>query len=172
MNKPTKPPESAIQALHCESTSHSLAPGAKKFLAAHGYSTADSALAYGVLAAFAAHEDTDRTGQSVLEKLKAAISDPHSSQPWHRKQEIWRLIRRLQVKRKLHTLRTKSGAVLPDADSIAKEMHSLWSSTMVSLGLPSVQVSAYSCSFFNGKLLAGMAKLLIKPLPQSCPSGS
>ena len=91
-----------------------------------GYDIPDPHVAYRVLAALAEKADEDRIGQLVLDKLKTTISDPWASQP-QRKQEIWRLTRQLQVKRQLHTLRRKTGQVLPDPESIAQELLGFWS---------------------------------------------
>ena len=67
------------------------------------------------------------------------------------------------VKRQLHTLQTKMGRVLPDPEAIAKELLGFRSDTMSSTGLSSPRVSEYLRSFFGDKLLADMAKLLIRP---------
>ena len=144
-----------VQILLRESTSHKLAPGGHDFLLSKGYDIPDPHVAYRVLAAMAEKADEDRTGQLVLDKLKTTISDPWASQPWRRKQEIWRLTRQLQVKRQLHTLRSKTGQVLPDPESIAQELLGFWSDKMSVSGLSSPQVTEYLRSFFKGKPLAG-----------------
>ena len=102
----------------------------------------------------------------MLDKLKTTIWDPHASQPWRRRQEIWRLIRQLHFKKKLHTLRDKHGQVLPDAHSMANEILHYWSDTMASGGPPPPKVSEYLRSFFKDKPLTQMAQMLIKPLSQ------
>ena len=79
-----------------ESTIHSLAPGAEEFLQSEGYDVSDPHIAYRVLTAHAEQSELDRTGQLVLDKLKTTLTDPWFSQPWRRKQEVWRLIRQLQ----------------------------------------------------------------------------
>ena len=152
-----------IQVLMRESTIHSMAPGTEEFLQSKGYDVSDPHTAYRVLTALAEQSESDRTGQLVLDKLKTTLTDLWSSQPWRRKQEVWRLIRQLQVKRQLHTLRTKMGRALPDPEAIAKELLGFWSDTMSSTGLSSPQVSEYLRCFFRDKPLADMAKLLIRP---------
>ena len=87
-----------IQVLMRESTIHSLAPGAEEFLQSKGYDVSDPHTAYRVLTALAEQSESDRTGQLVLDKLKTTLTDTWSSQPWRRTQEVWRLIRQLQVK--------------------------------------------------------------------------
>ena len=126
-----------IQVLMRESTIHSLAPGAEEFLQSKGYDVSDPHTVYRVLTALADQSESDRTGQLVLDKLKTTLTDPWSSQPWRWKQEVWRLIRQLQLNRQLHTLRTKMGRVLPDPEAIAKELLGFWCDTMSSTGLSS-----------------------------------
>ena len=67
------------------------------------------------------------------------------------------------MKRQLHTLRSKTGQVLPDSESIAQELLGFWSDKMSVSGLSSPQATEYLRSFFKGKPLADMAKLLICP---------
>ena len=76
------------------------------------------------------------------------------------------MVRQLQVKCQLHTLRSKIGKILPKPEEMAQEIFGFWSSMMSSSGQPSQQVSEYLCSLFKDKSLADMAKMLIKP-----PSG-
>ena len=66
----------------------------------------------------------------VLDKLKAALHDPHSFKPWRRRQEIQRLTKQLQFKGKLHSLRNRTGQLLPDPESMVAELVVYWQQTM------------------------------------------
>ena len=143
---------------------HQLAQGATEFLTSHGYASLPTPTLYRCLAALSEQADTDRTGLLVLDKLKTHLSDPHAPEPWRKKQEIWRLVCQLQVKCKLHTLRSKTSTVLPDLDTMAREVTVFWSDTLSATGLRGPECSAYLKPFFASKPLAIMAKMLIEPV--------
>ena len=153
------------QVLLRESTLHRLALGAEAFLSEKGFSTLEPTAAYRFLSSLAKQEDTDCTGLFVLDRLKSAIADPHSSQPWRKRHEVWRLVHQLQCKRKLHTLRNRLGR--PTGHRVNSQRNTLFVvGTMTSNGQPPLGISNYLNSFFRGKPLADMARMLIKPLLQ------
>ena len=152
-----------IQILLRESTSHKLAPGGHDFILSKGYDILHLHVPYRVLAALAEKADEDRTGQLVLDKLKTTISDPWASQPWRRKQEIWRLTRQLQAKRQLHTLRSKTGQVLPDpVDGFTGAIYKCLSGHFVPL-MP----QTYQTLLDNPTLPETWSIALLNPIPKT-----
>ena len=77
---------------------------------------------------------------------------------------MWRLVKQVQNKRKLQSLRNKFGVVISDPDSIAQEISQFWQRTMSLQGPLADMCSTYLSKFFQGKDVQLMAKALIKPL--------
>ena len=153
-----------LQSLLMVSSTHHLSEEAWRYLKDHGYTPSSAKAAYQILTALAERADTDRSGQQVLDKLKTTLHDPHHLQPWRRRQEIWRLTKQLQFKRKLYSLRNRSGQLLPDPESMVSEIVSYWQQTMNPSGKSQMEVKPYLKTFFRGKNTALMAKMLIQPL--------
>ena len=84
------------------------------FLSEMGYHPATDRAAYPLFVALAAKEEKDRSGQKVLERLRTMFDDPYQAQPWRKRQEIFRLCKQLQYRKRLHTLSNKFGAIIPD----------------------------------------------------------
>ena len=118
------------KALVCLSSAHSVPPEAMAFLASKGLRPSTTAAAYSFLVSLAERECTDRSGMLVLEQLKSTLADPFESKPFRKKHKVWRLIKQLQCKRKLLSLRNKFGVTLPDAASMAEEIPTFWQETM------------------------------------------
>ena len=123
-----------LQSLLMVSSIHHLSEEAWCYLKEHGYTPSSAKATYQILTALAERSDSDRSGQQVLDKLKTTLHDPHQFQPWRRRQEIWRLTKQLQFKRKLYSLRNRSGQLLPDLESMVSEMVNYWQHTMNSSG--------------------------------------
>ena len=70
----------------------------------------------------------------------------------------------LQSKRKLMSLRHKTGQALYDPHAIASEIASFWQQTMSVGGQPLNECHSYLASFFKSKNVPLMAEMLIKPL--------
>ena len=153
-----------LQSLLMVSSIHHLSEEAWCYLKEHGYTPSSAKAAYKILTALAERSDSDRSGQQVLDKLKTTLHDPHHFQPWRRRQEIWRLTKQLQFKRKLYSLRNRSGQLLPDPGSMVSEIVTYWQQTMNSSGKPQPEALTYLEKIFHGKNLALMAKMLIQPL--------
>ena len=100
----------------------------------------------------------------MLDKLKTTLHHPHHFQPWRRRQEIWRLTKQLQFKRKLYSLRNRFSQLLPDPESMVSEIVNYWQHTMNSSGKSQPEVVTYLEKLFHGKNTALMAKMLIQPL--------
>ena len=100
----------------------------------------------------------------MLDKLKTTLHDPLHFQPWRRRQEIWRLTKQLQFKRKLYSLRNRSPQLLPDPESMVSEIVTYLQHTMNSSGKSQPEAVTYLEKFFHGKNTALIAKMLIQPL--------
>ena len=140
-----------LQSLLMVSSTHHLSEEAWRYLKEHGYTPSSARAAYQILTALAERSDTDRSGQQVLDKLKTTLHNPHHFQPWRRRQEIWRLTKQLQFKRKLYSLRNRSGQLLPDPESMVSEIVTYWQQTMSSSGKSQPEVMTYLETFFRGK---------------------
>ena len=70
----------------------------------------------------------------MLEKLQSQLASeqPSVRARGHRKHEIYRLMRELQHRRRMASLRTQQGHVLRDKQDIAAHLAACWSSVMQS----------------------------------------
>ena len=153
------------QVLVMESTRLRLCPQAWHYLWANGYpSIPDPASAYSLLAHMAESQQRDRSCAMVLDKLKTLMHEPYDAPARSTRQEVWRLVKQLQSKRKLMSLRHKTGQVLCDPHAIASEIASFWQQTMSVGGQPLTECHSYLASFFKSKNIPLMAEMLIKPL--------
>ena len=114
--------DTELQALMHESSVNTLPAVAWEFLKSKGYELKSSEAAYSLLVSLASREDGDRTGIKMLEKLKLPLADPFESKVHQKRQDIWRLVKQLQHKRCLLSLRNRLKCVLRDANAIAQEI--------------------------------------------------
>ena len=128
-----------------------LSPGAWDLLRARGYNTTSPSSAYSILTALAEQENTDRTRQIVLQKLRTVLDDPYTLHPWRRKQDAWRLVKQLQHKRKLHNLRNKFGHIIQDPEAFAAKIVQYWQQTMRAEGASVPECKHYLSQFFSTK---------------------
>ena len=119
-----------------ESTRLRLCPQVWHYLWTNGYpSIRDPAPAYSLLVHMAESQQRDRSCAMVLDKLKTLVHEPFDAPVRRTRQEVWRLVKQLQSKRKLSkrklmSLRHKTGRVLYDPHAIASEIMSFWQQTM------------------------------------------
>ena len=101
-----------------------------------------------------------------MDKLKDALQDEPIPQqtPSQRKQEITRLIRELQHRRKLTALWNKAGVRLTDPTAIAQELRTFWSEVMAPGTKTVPDCLAFLSTLPLKPTMKGAAKLLIKPL--------
>ena len=92
------------------------------------------------------------------------LDGPHSFQPWRRRQEIWRLTKQLQFKKKLHFLHNRSRQLLPYRDSMVTQLVDYWQKTMNAKEAPKPELASYLQKFFGGKNVELTAQMLIKPV--------
>ena len=93
-----------LQVLVHESSLRWLPPAAWGFLKSKGLTPKSASSAYSLLVSYAAAESLDRTGTKVLAKLKLALADPFESEIRQKRQDVWRLVKQLQHKRRLLSL--------------------------------------------------------------------
>ena len=158
----TPPKDMCAASLLSLSTTRVLPGEAWGFLKQHNVFPKSPHAAYSALSFLAEQEATDRTGLIVLDKLKAALDDPYEYQPWRKKQDIWRLVKQLQSKRKLLAIRNKFGIILPDVESMAKEITGSWQDTMSVKGVGVDRCKSYLGSFFGLKDWKSFAAALVK----------
>ena len=97
-------------------------------------------------------------------KLKLALADPFESEIRQKRQDVWRLVKQLQHKRRLLSLRDRYGVILPDAPAIAKEITDVWSGTMASMGASPTECKLYLQQFFGKRVTVDIAKMLMHSL--------
>ena len=153
-----------LQVLVHESSLQWLPPAAWGFLKSKGLTPKTASSAYSLLVSYAAAESLDRTGTKVLAKLKLALADPFESEIRQKRQDVWRLVKQLQHKRRLLSLRDRYGVILPDAPAIAKEITDVWSGTMASTGASPTECKLYLQQFFGKRVTVDIAKVLMHPL--------
>ena len=139
-------------------------PAAWSFLKCKGLTPKTASSAYSLLVSYAATETLDRTGTKVPAKLKLPLADPFESEIRHKRKDIWRLVKQLQHKRRLLSLRDRYGVILPDAPAIAKEITDVWSGTMASTGASPTECKLYLQQFFGRRVTVDIAKALMHRL--------
>ena len=146
------------------STASRVCPEAWQFLRERGLSPTSQAHAYSILCSLADKEWSDRSGLKVLGLVKEALLDPSERCPGSRKKEIWRLVKQLQVRRKLQRIRDTQGNILSDPASIAREVTDFWAGIMNTGGGDEPACSTYLSKFFGGRDMSILFKALFKPL--------
>ena len=99
-----------------------------------------------------------------MEKLRFVIHDPMTRPLKHKTHEVWRPVKQLQNKRKLQQLRNKFRVVNSDPDANGTDIANFWQQTMSVKAPPLDHCSSYLKQLFQGKDIAIMAKVLVKPL--------
>ena len=147
-----------LQVLVHESSLRWLPPAAWGFLKSKGPTPKTASSAYSLLVSYEAAESLDSTGGKVLAKLKLALADPFESEIRQKRQDVPRLVKQLQHKRRLLSLRDRYGVILPDAPAIAKEITDVWSGTMASTGASPTECKLYLQQFFGKRVTVDIAK--------------
>ena len=81
---------------------------------------------------------------------------------WRRKQDVWRLVKQLQPKRKLHNLRNKFGHIIQEPEALAAEIVQYWQQTMRAEGAPVLECKRYLSQFFSNKNMPLMVSMLVR----------
>ena len=147
-----------------QSTSIYLPAEAWEFLRQKGYHTTNPKRGYTILLSLADRDNSDRTRQLVLNKLKSTLDAPYADNPRHKQAEVWRLVNKLQNKTKLHSLRNRQGVLLPHPDDRAAEILQFWDSTMSSEGCTADTCSHYLRPLFRRFNVKLMSQMLLRPL--------
>ena len=116
----------ALRLLHV-STRDSVTPAAYQFLSSLGIEATEAATAYTLLVGVYEKAQRDRTGLETLSKLKGVIASRETSgDPRTRRNELHRLMRELQERKKLQQLVSRIGTAVRGAKAVAKELVEHW----------------------------------------------
>ena len=109
------------------STRDSVTPAVYQFLSSLGIAATDAATAYTLLVGVYEKAQRDRTGMETLSKLKGVITTGETSGDLRtRRNELYRLMRELQERKKLQQLVSRTGSAIRGAKAVAKELVDHW----------------------------------------------
>ena len=147
------------------STRDSVAPAVYQFLSSLGIAATDAATAYTLLVGVYEKAQRDRTGMETLSKLKGVITTGETSgDPRTQRNELYRLMRELQERKKLQQLVSRSGSAIRGAKAVAKELVDHWDKVSTPTGSTEEDCVAYLKSLGVEQRLRKAGRLLFKQL--------
>ena len=144
------------------STRDSVTPAAYQFLASLGIAATEAATAYTLLVGVYEKAQRHRVGMETLSKLKEVIASGETSGDLRtRRNELYRLMRELQERKKLQQLVSRACTAVRRAKTVAKHLVEHWDRVssptgateeecvayLKALGVEQRQVDSYSSSF-------------------------
>ena len=156
-----------LQALRflCGSTRDSIAPAVYQFLSSLGIAATDAATAYTLLVGVYKKAQRDRPGMETLSKLKGVITTGETSgDPRTQRNELYRLMRELQERKKLQQLVSRTGSAIRGAKAVAKELVDHWDKVSTPTGSTEEECVAYLKSLGVEQRLRKAGRLLFKQL--------
>ena len=153
-----------LQAVMMQSTSTYLPAEAWEFLRQKGHHTTNPKIGYTILVSLADRDNSNRTGQLILNKLKSTLDDPHADNPRRKQAEVWCLVKQLQNKRKMHSLRNGQGVLLPNPDDMAAKILQFGDSAMSLKGCTAKACSRYLRPLFRRFNVKLMSQMPVRPL--------
>ena len=147
------------------STRDSIAPAVYQFLSSLGIAATDAATAYTLLVGVYEKAQRDRTGMETLSKLKGVITTGETSgDPRTQRNELYRLMRELQERKKLQRLVSRTGSAIRGAKAVAKELVDHWDKVSTPTGSTEEDCVAYLKSLGVEQRLRKAGRLLFKQL--------
>ena len=147
------------------STRDSVTPAVYQFLSSLGIAATDAATAYTLLVGVYEKAQRDRTGMETLSKLKGVISTGETSgDPRMQRNELYRLMRELQERKKLQQLVSRTGSAIRGAKAVAKELVDHWDKVSTPTGSTEEDCVAYLKSLGVEQRLRKAGRLLFKQL--------
>ena len=147
------------------STRDSVTPAVYQFLSSLGIAAADAATAYTLLVGVYEKAQRDRTGMETLSKLKGVITTGETSGDLRtRRNELYRLMRELQERKKLQQLVSRTGSAIRGAKAVAKELVDHWDKVSTPTGTTEEECVAYLKALGVEQRLRKAGRLLFKQL--------
>ena len=147
------------------STRDSVAPAVYQFLSSLGIAATDAATTYTLLVGVYEKAQRDRTGMETLSKLKGVITTGETSgDPRTQRNELYRLMRELQERKKLQQLVSRTGSAIRGAKAVAKELVDHWDKVSTPTGSTEEDCVAYLKSLGVEQRLRKAGRLLFKQL--------
>ena len=147
------------------STRDSVATAVYQFLSSPGIAATDAANAYSLLVGVYENAQRDRTGMETLSKLKGVITTGETSGDLRtQRNELYRLMRELQERKKLQQLVSRTGLAIRGAKAVAKELVDHWDKVSTPTGSTEEDCVAYLKSLGVEQRLRKAGRLLFKQL--------
>ena len=147
------------------STRDSVAPAVYQFLSSLGIAATDAATAYTLLVGVYEKAQRDRTGMETLSKLKGVITTGETSGDLRtQRNELYRLMRELQERKKLQQMVSRTGSAIRGAKAVAKELVDHWDKVSTPTGSTEEECAAYLKSLGVEQRLRKAGRLLFKQL--------
>ena len=109
------------------STRDSITPAVYQFLSSLAIAATEAATAYTLLVGVYVKAQRDRTGMETLSKLKGVSTSGETSGDLRtRRNELYRLMRELQERKKLQQVLSRAGTAVRGAKAVAKELVEHW----------------------------------------------
>ena len=139
---------------------------AQAYLNNRGLGSSPPPRAYALLISIAEAEAMDRSGVTLMWKLRKELQEPPPSPQakQNRKQQTARLVEELQERRRLSVLRDKHGTLLTEPEKIALALQEHWSGIMTAGQKTVPECLHYIQSLPVSSSIKNVAKVLLKPL--------
>ena len=121
---------------------HSVSQTAYGFLQEQGYCPQNHQQAYTLLVAGYEQFRSDKARDQILGELEPLLTGEHENFR-ERRNRVYKLMRELQVRKRLQNLRTSAGVMLTKATTIACEMARHWDGISMAQGKSVPECTAY-----------------------------
>ena len=136
-----------------------------QFLSSLGIAATEATKAYTLLVGVYEKAQRDRTGMETLSKLKALIASGETSGDLRmRRNELYRLTREVQERKKLQQLVSRAGTAIRGAKTVAQELVAHWDPVSTSTGATEEDCVAYLKALGVELRLRKAGRLLFKQL--------
>ena len=147
------------------STRDSVTPAVYQFLSSLGIAATEAATAYTLLVGVYEKAQRDRMGMETLSKLKGVITLGETSGDLRtRRNQLYRLMRELQERKKLQQLVSRAGTAIRGAKAVAKELVEHWDQVSTPTGATEEECVAYLKALGVEQRLRKAGRLLFKQL--------
>ena len=145
------------------STRDSVTPAVCQFLSSLGIAATEAATAYTLLVGLYEKAQRDRTGMETLSKLKGVITSGETSGDLRtQRNELYRLMRELQERKKLQQLVSRAGTSIRGAKAVAKELVEHWDQVSTPTGATEEEFVAYPKALGVEQRLRKAGRLMFK----------
>ena len=147
------------------STRDSVTPAVYHFLSSLAIAAAEAAPAYTLLVGVYEKAQRDRTGMEMLSKLKGVIVSGETPGDLRtRRNELYRLMRELQERKKLQQVVSRAGTAIRGAKAVAKELVEHWDRVSTPTGATEEECLAHLKALGVEQRLRKAGRLLFKQL--------